>query len=324
MELSKNLSLTEYIFISLFVVAYLAYLIRVIRVSQQLKTTTKSFLYKLILRSVAFFLIIIALLSPTFGEKTKKEIKAKGKDIYFLVDISRSMDASDIQPSRLEKVKFQLKNIVKAFSSDRLGLIVFSSDAFLQCPLTFDNSAIMLFIETMRTGLVSSFGTDFAPPLRLALDKLTNDENTAQSAQKSKIIILISDGEDFGSEASSIAKEIEESGIKLFTVGVGTTSGGKIPDGYTFKKDRKGEEILTSLNSNSLKELANITGSKYFEISDKQNDIPRLIKMIGSIEGELREAREIDVADNKYFYFLLAAFILIVADIIISIRILRI
>jgi Ca-activated chloride channel family protein len=118
------------------------------------------------------------------------------------------MDAFDIQPTRLEKIKFEMKKIVDAFSSDRVGVIIFSSEAFMQCPLTYDQNALNLFIETMNTSLVPASGTDFSPPLKMALKKLTEQEGTS-AQQKSKVIILISDGEDFGEETDEMAREVE-------------------------------------------------------------------------------------------------------------------
>jgi Ca-activated chloride channel family protein len=139
------------------------------------------------------------------------------------------MDAFDIQPTRLEKIKFEMKRLVDAFSSDRIGIIIFSSEAFMQCPLTYDQNALNLFIETMNSSLVPSSGTDFGPPLRMALQKLEDDEKTGPATQsKSKVIILISDGEDFGEETEEVSRDIENKDIKLFTLGVGTESGGNI------------------------------------------------------------------------------------------------
>ncbi|MCS7005312.1 MAG: VWA domain-containing protein [Cytophagales bacterium] len=323
MELAKSFSYTEILLGAVFIALYLLYILRVIRTMRSLKQRTGSFVYKLALRSLYFGLILIAFLMPTFGKKTIKEIKAKGKDIYLLVDISKSMDANDIQPSRLEKVKYQLKSIVKAFSSDRIGLIVFSSDAFLQCPLTFDNSALFLFIETMRTGLTSATGTDFYPALKMALEKLSvSDKNTAQKT--SKLILLISDGEDFGEETTSIADEIEQNDIKLFTLGVGTEEGGRIPEGTGYKRDKEGKEVITRLKSEPLKKLADMTGGKYFEISDKRNDINRLIQAINQIEGETLETQTIQAADNKYYYFLATALFLMVLDVLFTVKLFRI
>jgi Ca-activated chloride channel family protein len=223
------------------------------------------------------------------------------------------MNAYDVQPTRLEKLKFELKNLIDAFSSDRIGLIIFSSEAFVQCPLTYDQSALNLFIETLSSGLVPHTGTDFGPPLELALEKLSS-ESTSLREQKSKIIVLISDGEDFGDKSQEIANDIRNAGIKLFTLGIGTSKGSRIPTRAGYKTDRSGREVITRLNSKELKSLAITTEGKYFEINESKNDVSRLINTMNQIEGELRDTRIMDVSANKYYYFLGIALLLMMFD----------
>ena len=317
----NSLSTFEYVSIGVFLIAYLLYTFRVFRLSRFLGTLHGSVIPKFILRTALFALIIIALLGPSFGNDSK-EVKSVGKDIMIAIDLSNSMNAIDIQPSRLEKIKYELANIIEEFNSDRIGLIIFSSEAFVQCPLTYDQSALNLFTETLSTRLVPNTGTDFGPALSLALDKLDTEKSSLDS--KAKIIILISDGEDFGDKTSTVRAEIRDQGIKLFTLGVGTTQGSKIQDGTGFKKDREGIDVVSKLNRNSLKELAARTGGEYFEINQRQNDVSRLINSINSVEGQLRDARMVDVSANKYIYFLLAALVLLAIDMLTTIKTIKI
>ena len=319
----RTLGITEIIFIAAFVAFYVFYIIRVVRIARQLKTPYGNVFVKLFFRTLYFALFMIALLGPSFGG-SKKEVKSVGKDIMICVDLSKSMDAFDIQPTRLQKIKFEMKKIVAAFNSDRIGIIIFSSEAFMQCPLTYDQNALNLFIETMNSGLVPSSGTDFGPPLRMALNKLEEDTEGPNAQAKSKVILLISDGEDFGEETDDVAKDIEKKDIKLFTLGVGTEKGGNIYSGNSLKTNRQGLIVQTKLNPTELKSLANKTGGQYFEINESQNDVSRLINTISKIEGELRDARFIDVTANKYFYFLALAAVLLVIDILINIVTVRI
>jgi len=316
-----SLSTFEYISIGVFLLAYIFYSLRVFKLSKYLGTGHGSLIPKLILRMAFFSLIIISLLGPSFGSDSK-EVKSVGKDIMIAVDLSQSMNAVDVQPSRLEKVKYELNNIIEEFNSDRIGLIIFSSEAFIQCPLTYDQSALNLFIETLNSRLVPRTGTDFAPALNLALDKLNTDESAIES--KAKIIILISDGEDFGDETTNVRAKIRERGIKLFTLGVGTTQGSKIPTNKGFKQDNSGNDVVTKLDRRSLKELAARTGGKYFEINQRQNDVSRLINTINSVEGQLRDARIVDVSANKYIYFLAAALVLLSIDLLTTKKTIRI
>ncbi len=318
----RSLGSLEIIFILGFVVLYLGYMFRIIRIAKRLNTTYRKVFYKIFIRSIYFALLIVALLGPSFGQASR-EIKAIGKDIFLCVDLSESMNAFDVQPTRLEKIKFELKNIIDAFNSDRLGLIIFSSEAFMQCPLTFDQSALHLFVETLSTDLVPNTGTDFGPPLRMALDKLTEEEISPRE-QKSKIIILISDGEDFGEETNAVAEEIQEANIKLFTLGVGTRAGSKIRTRYGFKIDRNGREVITKLNPDELKSLAIKTEGKYFEINESRNDVERLINTLNQIEGELKDTRVMDVSSNKYFYFLGAALLLMMFDVLSTIKTIKV
>ena len=315
---SGSIGSLEIIFIVLFVALYICYIIRSYRIARQLGSSWSGVLYKILLRTCYFALFVVALLGPSFGETTK-EIKSVGKDIFIAVDLSESMNAFDVQPTRLEKLKFELKNIVDAFSSDRIGLIMFSNEAFMQCPLTYDKSALSLFIETLSTNLVPNTGTDFGPPLKMAMEKLT-DDNSSVTRQKSKIIILISDGEDFGESTDEVAGEIESTGIKLFTLGIGTQSGSKIMTGRGFKKDRRRKDVITRLNPTSLKRLASITNGKYFEINSINNDVSRLINTISDIEGELRDSKKLDVSANKYYYFLALGMFLLALDVLIKVR----
>ena len=314
----RELGLTEIIFIAAFLLFYGLYFFRIIQVARILKTPFSSVFVKLFVRTLFFALLIVAILGPSFGG-SKKEVKSVGKDIMICVDLSKSMDAYDVQPTRLEKVKNELKKLVAAFNSDRIGLIIFGSEAFMQCPLTYDQNALNLFIETMNTGLVPTGGTDFGPPLRMALDKLTED-NEQTTDTKSKVIILVSDGEDFGEDTDEVINEIENKDIRLFTLGVGTERGGNIYAGNGVKKDQEGNTVVTKLNSRSLKEIANKTDGQYFEINGSRNDVSRLINTIESIEGELRDARLVDVTANKYFYFLGFAMVLLLLDIMVNVK----
>lgn len=318
----REFATTEIVFVTLFVVLYAFYITRVIRIARSLNTPFGAIFIKVFLRSLAFALIMVALLGPSFGA-AKREVQSVGKDIMICVDLSKSMDAFDITPTRLEKVKYEMKRIVAAFNSDRLGIIIFSSEAFMQSPLTYDQNALNLFIEAMSTSLVPSAGTDFGPPLRMAMEKLEQDESRI-SQTKSKIIVLISDGEDFGDETNDIAREIESKGLKLFTLGVGTEAGGSIRSGSGYRTDREGNVIVSKLNTQSLQSLANRTGGQYFEINEDRNDVARLINTINSIEGELMDTRLVDVSANKYFYFLLIAVILLALDVLLHVKTIKI
>jgi len=323
MNFLKSLDYSELTLFFLFAIFYGIYIVRIYRINKKIEVSIKKVIYKLILRSSYFFLMIIALLGPSFGDN-KKEVNIVGKDIMILVDLSESMNADDIKPTRLEKVKFEMKKIIDQFSSDRIGIIMFSSEAYVQCPLTYDKNALNLFIETLNTSLVPNSGTDFGPALELSLSKL-EDETSNNKEINSKVIILISDGEDFGEDTESSLEQIKSSSIKLFSVGIGSTKGSKILlRNGKFKKDNEGNDVVTKLNSNSLEETASYTGGKYFEISNEMNQTDNLISEIVNIKGDYIESKTVDVTENKYFYFLFSALILMLIDFTFSFKIISI
>ena len=323
MNFLKPFGSFEIIIILCFITLYSIYFVRLVKINKKIKVNKSKAFYKFILRSTYLSLMIIALLGPSFGEN-KEEIDLVGKDIMILVDLSESMNANDVKPSRLEKVKFEMKKVIDEFSSDRIGIIMFSGEAFVQCPMTYDKNALNLFTETLNTGLVPNTGTDFGPPLELSLSKL-NNENTESNELSSKIILLISDGEDFGDNTKESLEKIVDSNIKLFTVGIGSENGSKILlTNGDYKRDKEGKEVITKLDPISLKESAKETGGRYFEITNTNNQIDELIYEINNIKGEVIESKIIDVTENKYFYFLLTALILMTIDFTINLKIIRI
>ena len=263
----------------------------------------------------------MALLAPSFGT-SGREVKTVGKDIFIALDLSQSMNAFDVQPTRLEKIKFELKKMVSALSSDRIGIIIFSGEAFIQSPLTYDQSALNLFIETLSTELVPNTGTDFGPPLKMALEKLQSDPEQL-TQQTSKIIVFISDGEDFGEDTDAVAEKIKDAGIRLYALGVGTEEGSRILERRRYKRDREGNEVITRLDPSSLKNLANKTNGNYFEINKRQNEVERLINVIQSIQGEVRDARMINATANKFYYFLYGALALLALDVLLSLKVIK-
>jgi len=262
-------------------------------------------------------LLIIALLGPSFGD-VKKEIKAVSKDILIVMDLSKSMDAYDVQPSRLERAKHSMESLVKRFQSDRIGLIIFSSSSFLQCPLTYDHDALLLFTETLTTDLITNQGTDFTPALTLAAQ--TFEEGKAEK-KDSRVMVLITDGEDFGEISSELADEYKDATINSFILATGTEEGGKIPrKGGGFIKNKNREALLSKLNREKLDNLASDLNCRVFELNDDIDETEQLISSVDEVQGELRDTRKVNAAANKYFYFLLIALFLIIMDILITLN----
>ncbi|HVD99963.1 MAG TPA: VWA domain-containing protein [Cytophagaceae bacterium] len=319
----REITQTEYLYITAFLVFYLTYLIRMYFISKKIKINARRIALKFILRSAYFSLFIIALLGPSFGD-IKKEIKTIGKDIYIAIDISASMNATDVNPSRIEKAKFEIAQALSHFNSDRIGLIIFSEEAFVQCPLTYDHEAIKLFLQTLNTKTVSLGGTDLNTPLAMAYSKLASSEQKTTN-DEAKIIVLITDGENFSEQNPDYwLEKIKQADINLFILGIGSQEGSRIPMETGFKKDGSGHYVLSSLNSKELKKMSKLANGKYYEITPETNDMKTMIDKILKVEGTLQGSRKIESAANKYFYFLFTGIVLLLFDVLISFKTIRI
>ena len=188
----------------IFILLYILYLSRFWAINRKLNVEKQRLFTKLTIRTLYFILLLIAFAGPSIGDSFK-EVKEEGKDIFIAVDLSQSMVATDIAPNRLRRIQFELKELLKSFPSDRVGLIIFSTEAFLQLPLTYDQAVANLYIDGLSIGLVPNLGTDLSTPLRMALERLQNDQSPEK---KSRSVVLISDGEHFGDDLGGIAEEL--------------------------------------------------------------------------------------------------------------------
>ncbi|WP_167856298.1 VWA domain-containing protein [Hymenobacter metallicola] len=268
-------------------------------------------------------MLLLALLGPAYGV-TQQPVRTAGKDVWLLVDLSRSMDAPDVAPSRLQKVKAELSTLINRFQADRLGLIVFAGDAFVHCPLTYDQSALQLFLNTLQTNLVTATGTDLTPALELALSRISATPQVAGSPPRVAALVLVSDGEDFGENLEPTLRVLTRAGVRLFSMGVGTLEGARVPrptGGYL--RDDRGREIVSRLNPTSLRRLAEQTNGQYFELTNRRNEFPLLVNALNRIEGQAEQVRTVSVADNRYRYPLALALLLLALDILLTIKVIR-
>lgn len=260
-----------------------------------------------------FVLMIIALVNPKIGTKMET-VTREGVDIVFAIDVSKSMEAEDIAPNRLEKSKQLVTQIINNLGSDRVGIIAYAGSAFPQLPITTDYAAARMFLQAMNTDMVSSQGTAIKDAIELAKTYYNPDEPT------SKVLILISDGEDHLGEVEAITKEAAAQGIRIFTIGVGSERGGPIPikrGGITqsYKKDLNGETVITRMDEAILKEIAAATNGEYVrgnvttEVTDKVSDFLR------NLDQTEFEARQFADYQSQFQWFLGLAFLLLLADI---------
>ena len=260
---------------------------------------------------LAFSFLIFALARPRFGMKSEM-IERKGIDIFVALDISKSMLAEDILPNRIERAKFEISKLFDMLAGDRVGLIVFAGTSFMQMPLTLDYAAAKMFLESVTTDWISSQGTDIAGAIELARKSFTQN-NT------SKVMIILTDGEEHQGDALKSARLAAEDGIVIYTIGIGSESGAPIPENGTgrnsivYKRDKSGNIVLTKLNTKSLEEIAIATSGKYFMAGADLN-LQEIYKEINEMEknnfGASRQLR----FNEQYQLFLFVAFILFLIE----------
>lgn len=318
----KPLTIVEFVFIGIFILVYVTYFVRLYLVARKLGTTARSIILKFFIRAFYVGLCILGLLGPSFGVN-EIEAQATGKDIYFVIDLSRSMDAIDIEPTRLEKTKFEIIKNLDLLKSDRIGIIVFSDEAFTHTPLTFDRDALKLFVQKLNTNIFTQSGTDLQSAFSLILKKFQASKQSNVN-RKSKVIILITDGEDFGELDAKTIFDLKNNKINLLTLGVGTPQGGEIREGLGFKKDRNGNDVISKLDADYLSKLTKTLNGKYFQLTNQENDVSTLLKEVDKVESNWIDTRKMTVANNKYFYFVFLALILMIVDILVTVRTIKI
>jgi Ca-activated chloride channel family protein len=250
-------------------------------------------------------LLIIALAGPKIGTEVR-EIKRQGIDLMIALDLSASMNAQDISPSRLEKAKYETIRLVSQLSGDRVGLIVFTGEAFLQSPLTVDYSALRLFLNIADTGQMPSTTTNFDAAFVEA--KRAFEGTMAESnSDAAKVLLVISDGENFGMDYSQSLRDLVNIGVQVYSIGVGTTAGGTIPelDGKTgrvtgYKRDREGAVVTTKLESETLQKIADAGNGRYFEIQRGNENFDAFINRIGELQKGEFASQEYADYKNQY------------------------
>ncbi len=298
------------IFLALFALLYLVYLIRILFLSQKYKLDFTNVLKKLFLRSLYFALIIIAILGPSFGD-AQKETPIEGKDIYFMVDISLSMAAEDIAPSRIALAKACLLNINKKISTnDRVTLLLFAANTVVACPLTFDHSAMDIFITSIGTGTLENGGSDINQSFEFIKSEM---KISKKNKTEKKILLLISDGEYEQPPKTDLLQQLKKDFI-INTLTVGSSKGSKIPIVGGFKRDKKGKWVITKTNTATMEAIANNTGGNNSILTDPYIAADNFISNTQKLELQFKGYKQRAVSANKYEYFLILALLLILVD----------
>ncbi|MCX5679541.1 MAG: VWA domain-containing protein [Candidatus Omnitrophica bacterium] len=270
-------------------------------------------------------LMLVALARPQWGFEWQ-EVKRTGLDIMIAMDVSKSMLANDVKPNRLERSKFAVKDLVKKLDGDRMGLIAFAGTSFLQCPLTIDYNGFLLSLDDLSVFTIPRGGTSISSAIREAMQAFSQNKTDAANERKYRVLVVITDGEDFEGDALAAAKEAAAAGVKIFCVGVGTPEGELIPvsEGYTSKEyllDKTGEAVKTRLNEDILKEIAISTGGSYVRATQGDFGLVLLYeKSISRLEKRDIEAKMKKSYQERFQYFLGAAVLLLLAEMLLSER----
>lgn len=268
---------------------------------------------KIIVLCLAFACLIIGLVNPKIGTKLET-VRSQGVDIVFALDVSKSMLAEDIAPNRLEKSKQLVTQIINNLVSDRIGIIAYAGTAYPQLPITTDYASAKLFLKDMNTDMLSSQGTAISEAIELAKTFYNDDEQT------SRVLVIISDGEDHSEIAAEVAEEASEQGIRIFTIGVGDVKGGPIPikrNGYVlnYKKDNSGETVITKLNEDTLKNIAKEANGAYINGKSTNNVVESIKEILIKMDKKEFEAKQFADFKSQFQWFLGFAILLLFADI---------
>ena len=256
--------------------------------------------------------IIIALVNPKIGTKTET-VKREGIDVVFAVDVSKSMLCEDVAPNRLEKSKQIVSQIINQLAGDRIGIVAYAGSAFPVLPITTDYSVAKMFLQSMNTTIVSSQGTSLDEAIKLSATYFDDDKKT------SKLLILISDGEDHSEGASEAAEAANKLGLKIITIGVGTEKGGPIPlkDGghiVSFKRDQNNVVVVTKLNQEALKAIAKKTKGGYVNGNSTKEVLEYVKNALENIEKTEFETQQFSDFNSQFQWFLGIALFLLCFD----------
>ncbi|WP_338646860.1 VWA domain-containing protein [Flavobacterium sp. KS-LB2] len=256
--------------------------------------------------------LILGLVNPKIGTKMET-VKREGIDIVFAVDVSKSMLAEDVAPNRLDKSKQIVSQIINQLGSDRIGIVAYAGSAFPVLPITTDYSVAKMFLQSMNTDMVSSVGTSFNEAIKLS-STYFDDKKT------SKLLIMISDGEDHNEGAEEAAEEANKLGIKIITIGVGTEKGGSIPlkkNGVVegFKRDNNNEVVITKLVPESLAAIAKATKGGYVNGNNTKEVLEYVKNALNNIQKTEFEATEMADFQSQFQWFLGFAFVFLFLDI---------
>ena len=270
--------------------------------------------YRMLLFLLSFLTLIIAYANPQWGNK-KEKMKAQSSDVFIALDISQSMMAEDISPNRLERAKRLMQNVTQNLRGNRIGLIFFAGNAYLQMPLSNDYSAAQLFIAAANTNQATTQGTAISEAIDLALRAYEEGKNNQRG------LIIITDGESHDDDAIAKAKEAAEKGLNIFTIGVGTSEGAFVPyinqGRQQYKRDDSGNPVKSTLNTELVNDLAKAGGGKSYLIGEGNTILTDLKKQIDLLQKQEVETRAFTDYASYFQYFIALGLLFLILEFVI-------
>jgi Ca-activated chloride channel family protein len=266
---------------------------------------------------VAFF-AVLALARPQFGTKMEM-MRRKGLDVVVACDVSLSMYAEDIKPNRMLRSKQEIGKFVDKLAGDRVALVAFAGESFLQCPLTMDYGAFKIFLDVLGPDLIPTPGTDISGAIETALKAFDPKD------RKYRVLVLLTDGEDHSGRAEKMAEEAAKMGVAIYTVGIGLPAGVPIPlkdeqGNVSYKKDRRGNIVTTRLDEELMQKIALATNGKYYHAEPGRFELEDVLKEIGKMEKRELESERMNQYEERFQIPLAIALFLLVAEMILSDR----
>lgn len=291
------------------------------KAAEQLSTnaTQSRHVFKTLWFTLGVACLIIALANPQVGSKLET-VKRKGVDVVFALDVSKSMLAEDVAPNRIEKSKQIIGKTLDALGSDRIGLVVYAGQAYPQLPITTDYSAARMLLRTVNTDIVPSQGTAISEAIGLADQYFSSGETT-----KNKVLFILSDGEDHEEGAAEAAAAALEKGIFIYTIGIGSVSGGPIPEksgGVTidFKKDQSGRVVVTKLDREKLMAIAKSGGGSYIYGDRTEEVVEYIEETLNSMQREEIESKVFSEYKDQFPLFLVMSLFCFLIDTLLTER----
>jgi Ca-activated chloride channel homolog len=259
-----------------------------------------------------FILMVVGVCGPLIGSKLE-EVKRKGSDIIICMDVSNSMNAEDIRPNRLERSKQAVSRLIDRLEGDRIGIVVFAGDAYMQLPITTDYAAAKLFLSQVETDIVPKQGTAIGAAIDMASTSFTD------TIKKHSAIVVITDGENHEDDAIESAKSAAEQGIKVYTIGMGSANGAPIPiynngTRVGFRQDNSGATVISKLDQNMLNEIADAGKGRFIQATNSDDGLDLILKELNGLDKKEFKAKMYTDYENQFQYFLAGAFILLIID----------